>query len=246
VSTIGVFETRTLLSETAVDDNHPLPEPERLYYGYARSKWVAEKMVTDCRDQGLPVTIFRPGPIYGSSEGGSLNTDDFFCRMIRACVGLRAVPELAVHLDGVPVDQVSHALVSLALDPSMLGRTINIVHPRPVSVDELTDYLRSYGYDVSTLPASDWLETIRDAAAEDANLLPFLPLVSDIVPGTEGRTFFEMQTTRRQTYGCSTLVDHLPPSVLRPRALDEALFHACLDYLNAAGFLEKVPSFEER
>ncbi|GAB6094454.1 hypothetical protein JCM14469_07060 [Desulfatiferula olefinivorans] len=246
VATIGVFETLTPLSPEAVDDDHPLPEPERLYYGYARSKWVAEKLVTACRDQGLSVTIFRPGPIYGSSDGGSLNTDDFFCRMIRACVSLGAVPELDVRLDGIPVDQVSRALVSLSLDSSMSGRTINLVHPRPVPAGELTDYLRSYGYDVRVLPVPAWLDMIRQAVEDDGNLLPFLPLVSDIVPGTGGRTFFEMQTAQRQVYGCRTLLADLPPSLIGARALTRELFHDCLDYLNAVGFLEAVPAGEER
>lgn len=245
VSTIGVFETRVPLAHGSVGDDHPLPEPDQLYYGYAQSKWVAEKLVTAYRDQGMPVTIFRPGPIYGNRINGALNTDDFFCRMIRACVQLGAMPQLDVYLDGVAVDQVSRAIVDIARKPETVGSQVNIVNPKPVPVDNVFRYLRSYGYDLTSVSVDTWMTLMRKEAQTDSELLPFLPLVTDKMSGTEGRTFFEMQTLGRQRYSCKNLVTILDGTPYRPVSLDEPLFHAYLDYLNDVGYLSGVPELQE-
>ncbi|MBU1172219.1 MAG: thioester reductase domain-containing protein [Proteobacteria bacterium] len=245
ISTIGVFESKIPFTQGKVGDDHVLPDADQLYYGYAQSKWVAEKLVTQYRDKGMPVTIFRPGPIYGNSITGELNTDDFFCRMIRACVLIGAMPQLDIEMDGVAVDQVSRAIIEIASNPASVGKQFNIVNPRATTVEKVNSYVRSYGYDMPMVPVGTWMEMIKKEAGQDSELLPFLPLVFDRMEGAQGRTFFEMQTLNRQTYSSATLMEFLKGSDFEPIALDEQMFHTYLDYLNRVGYLSHVPEYQD-
>ena len=54
--------------------------------GYPQSKWVAEKLMMNIREYGVPTCIYRPGYITGHSITGVWNPDDFLCRMIKGSV----------------------------------------------------------------------------------------------------------------------------------------------------------------
>ena len=75
--------------------------------GYAQSKWVAEKLVTQAGARGIPCAIYRPGLVSGHSMTGAWNTENLISSMTRACVLLGSVPNLDVMVNIVPVDFVS-------------------------------------------------------------------------------------------------------------------------------------------
>ena len=84
--------------------------------GYARSKWVAERLVVAARSRGLPVMIARPGNIAGHSETSARNGVDALGAFMGACLGLGLAPELDMAFDFAPVDYVSRALVCLSTE----------------------------------------------------------------------------------------------------------------------------------
>ena len=83
--------------------------------GYNRSKWVAERLVEQAADRGLPVTVFRPGPISGHSKTGVFNRQDFLYRLVLGYMESGMAPDGAMHLDPLPVDFVSQAMIWLSV-----------------------------------------------------------------------------------------------------------------------------------
>jgi 2-alkyl-3-oxoalkanoate reductase len=70
VSSLAVYHTFSLKDGDSVDENSPLePHPERVG-PHCHSKVEAEKIALEYLGKGLPVTIVRPGLIYG--PGGRL------------------------------------------------------------------------------------------------------------------------------------------------------------------------------
>jgi thioester reductase-like protein len=59
-------------------------QSEGLANGYSESKWVAEKMVRNCRSAGIPTSIYRVGWVVGHSQTGAWNRSDFIPRTIKA------------------------------------------------------------------------------------------------------------------------------------------------------------------
>ncbi|MFA6008626.1 MAG: thioester reductase domain-containing protein [Desulfobacteraceae bacterium] len=240
VSTIGVFERKNPDLNRPVFEDSNLPNPEELYYGYAQSKWVAEKLVRAYRDFGMPVTIVRPGPIYGDSQSGALNTDDFFCRMIGACSKFNAVPELNVELDGLPVDHVSSAIVDIALTPETMGRNYHIVSPYPIHLRTIFERMNQEGYTMNMISVPEWTDILRREALDDPELMAFLPLVDAVMPDTGGKTFFQMQTGNRQRYACSNLMDCLSLKGVSVEPVQSEIFVRYLEFMRMNGYIQNV------
>lgn len=74
-----------LLSSFSIG-SHP-----RLFRLAAQSKWIAELIVLEARNRGVPVTIFRPGYVTGDSKTGVMNTDDYLVRLLKGCIQLGKV-----------------------------------------------------------------------------------------------------------------------------------------------------------
>ena len=53
-----------------------LPALRGVHLGYAQTKIVAEALVSQAGDRGLPVRIYRPALISGHSVDGAFNRDD--------------------------------------------------------------------------------------------------------------------------------------------------------------------------
>jgi thioester reductase-like protein len=111
LSTIGVCYATTL-TRTLTEDDDPWPLLDQLHLGYAQSKAVAEELVRQARQRGLPAVIYRPGLITGDSRSGDANANDFLARGIGACVRMGCAPDVDWSIDAPPVDYVARVVVA--------------------------------------------------------------------------------------------------------------------------------------
>ncbi len=79
-----------------------LPELPGLHLGYAQTKCVAEHLVRAAANRGLPVRIYRPPFLFGSSTTGHCATDDFLATFIKGCVQMGSAPDMDWELDCCP------------------------------------------------------------------------------------------------------------------------------------------------
>jgi thioester reductase-like protein len=153
ISTLSVFPsdpTSPVALEVPLD-----VQPANLKSGYAQSKWVAERLVEQAGKRGLPVWIYRPGRITGESHKGRWSTDDLICRIIRACVEIKAAPEMDAIVDMTPVDYVS-GVIARSLAGGCAQGCYHLVNPRPAPVSRLTDGLRALGYRLDQVSLAEW------------------------------------------------------------------------------------------
>tara|TARA_B110000046_G_scaffold5639_1_gene6010 strand:+ start:75 stop:3116 length:3042 start_codon:yes stop_codon:yes gene_type:complete len=157
-----------------------------LMNGYTQSKWVAEQMVLEAASRGIPVTIHKPGRIFGSLKTGACNSDDLFTRFMIGCVQLGSAPLAGGGNQeyGAPVDQVARSIVALGLESHRtcsFGQSffeLDTDAPAPLAL------LLALGmdYDLKLVKADEWLETLRQA---HGNVL--LPLIHEIAAGFSPR-----------------------------------------------------------
>jgi amino acid adenylation domain-containing protein/thioester reductase-like protein/non-ribosomal peptide synthase protein (TIGR01720 family) len=142
ISTLSVFppsDTEEVTEEALLENWQNLPD------GYGQSKWVAERLVRMAQSRGVPAAIYRLCLISGSPQSGMGNPTDFLSRFITACLRLGCTPDIDLPINILPVDYVSRAIVALSLQQDALGRSINLVHDKPMSLRSLSDYLISWG-----------------------------------------------------------------------------------------------------
>jgi len=130
--------------------------------GYGQSKWVAEKLVRIAQSRGVPAAIYRLGLVSGSPQTGAGNSQDIVSRFITTCLQLGCVPDadFSLDLNMLPVDYVSRAILALSLRDEMLGRSVNLVNEKTVSLSLLWESLLSWGqasgFPLQKVPFEKW------------------------------------------------------------------------------------------
>ena len=126
VSTTGVFG---VTGETAVAEDAPFAPTNAYEATKLKGELLALKSYQEDR---LPVTIVRPGLVYGP---GDLHLLGFFASIQKGLFRVIAGGEAFLH--PVYIDDLIAALLLCAERPQALGRSYNIAGAQPVTVREL-------------------------------------------------------------------------------------------------------------
>jgi len=110
---------------------------------YEETKYLAEVEVRKRQQEGLPVTIYRPGIVVGDSRSGETQKYDgpyFILRWLlkQPSVALLPVPPGADNLrvNLVPRDFVVGAIAALSTQPESAGVCYQLADPDPPTIDE--------------------------------------------------------------------------------------------------------------
>ena len=175
VSTLSVFAQGDDTRQTsAITEAQLLDNWRSLSTGYAQSKWVAEKLVMVAGSRGLPIAIYRPSFISGSTRTGAVNPNDFISHFIRACMKFGCVPDIDTEINMIPVDYVSRAVIALSMRNYALGRTWNLINMRPISLREISDCLLFSDIPIQKVAYDEWQSRCHSNGAK-ASLLEIYP-----------------------------------------------------------------------
>jgi nucleoside-diphosphate-sugar epimerase len=131
---------------------------------YAISKWVAEKLVRRAGKAGLPISIFKPGMITGSSTTGASNPSslsslfvrdhwgvltslaikfaaDYVSRYIRGLLRTRTFFHSSLNVELIPVDFVAKVIVALGLATQSNQMTYHIANNNTITYSQLASLI---------------------------------------------------------------------------------------------------------
>jgi thioester reductase-like protein len=227
ISTTAVFTSPGYDPTHTILEDDPLNYCAELHTGYAESKWVAEKLVMEARNRGIPVSIYRPATVTGHSQTGVFNTNDFVLRMLKSCIELKQVPEINLRMYITPVDYVSKAIVLLSLQPHLLGKAFNLIPSQPTDVQTLAGIARSFGYPMQAVSFADWHASLQNMAqgSQETNVTPFLPLLQ------------QQRTVPTPMLDCSNTLMGLKNTSLAFPPIDRELFRVYFDSFSRSSFL---------
>ncbi|WKZ47158.1 MAG: amino acid adenylation domain-containing protein [Anaerolineales bacterium] len=231
VSTLSILYSRGVNDGRVYREDSNLDEVGAPFGGYAQSKWVAEKLIVQAIERGIPCAIYRPGLVSGHSVTGAWNTDNLISSMTRACVLLGSVPSLDVMVNIVPVDFVSAAIVQLSKDEKNFGGVYHLDNPEPLHFKHLAGWLASQGLEARTLSFDAWREELFSQIPHmpSDEWAPYLPLLEEVDESQVFMPEFDLTNTLTRLNG-SGIVCH---------PVNDALFSAYLNYFIPRGFLEK-------
>jgi len=232
VSTLSVFHTGSHNNGTVFHEGEDLDSVGAPFGGYAQSKWVAEKLVMTAGDRGMPVAIYRPGLVSGSSTTGAWNTDDMMSTLAKLCISIGVAPDLDVMVDVVPVDYVSSAIVHLSQQAGSLGKAFHLSNPQPVHYRQLVEAVQALGFPLETVPFEQWRDALFDQAAQvgENGWNPFLPLIEEV---GEHQVFMP-------PFDCQNTLAGLAGSAIACPPVGPDLFATYLGYFSRIGFLDGV------
>ncbi len=219
----------------------PLSQPEGVVGGYRQTKYVADRMMSQAGERGVPVCIYRPGQIGGAQTTGACSTDTFLNSAMKGCIQLGAGLEFDAMLEMVPVDFCAAAVAHIALSGDHHGRQFHLPGARSVRWSELLDMLRALGYRLRRVPYRTWYRELLSSVerGEDNALTDFLPLFDADRPsedlGDEGGV---------QHFERTNLVAALEGTGIVCRPVDLDLLRVYVDYFVSIGYL--APPAAER
>ncbi|WP_271219351.1 non-ribosomal peptide synthetase [Streptosporangium carneum] len=196
VSTLGVY-LGSAYRDLRVTEADPPDDPDGLYGGYNRSKWVADSLVRQARSRGIPVTVHRPARVTGDSRSGVGVPEDYFTRLLVTFAQVGLVPALSYEEDLFPVDLLAAGVASaVAEPPAGQGEDIHYFNPATMGYDRIAEALREHGHPARTVPWEEWRDEVagRLAAGDDLAIGPFAGVVAGPEP-TFPRPLFDCRAT---------------------------------------------------
>jgi amino acid adenylation domain-containing protein/thioester reductase-like protein len=164
-----------------VDEDTPLAHADHLSVGYVESKWVAEQLLLQAAQQGLPVAIYRAADISGDRVHGAWNIATEMCAMKKFVVDTGKAPVAELPLDYTPVDVFAAAVAHIAATSLPRGDVYHLTNPGKVNISELADRLRVCGHEIREVSWTEWVDEMVRIAVEqpDHPMTPFAPLFID-------------------------------------------------------------------
>jgi thioester reductase-like protein len=178
ISSLGIF-TAADYGDRLIREDAVVETPQGLDGGYVQSKWVADKIVSDARMAGMPISVYRFGLLTGDTVYGMDDADGLVMRFIRSVVRMGAAPTSEVMIECTPVDYAARALVQLSTNPASLGRTFHLANPNTVPWNTVVDWLIELGFDIKKIDYETWKPLlVGDAGRSSDNALaPLVPLM---------------------------------------------------------------------
>ncbi|KAL4756316.1 non-ribosomal peptide synthetase [Aspergillus foveolatus] len=233
-STIAVYGPTGFVTDTNFlhEDTRPVSHIAALSYdtGYAQSQLVAETIAWNAIDNGLPITIYRPGFVLGHSQTGVCNPDDFISRLFASCMELGSYPLLlSQRKEFVPVDFVAKTLLHISKQQGKnVGHAFNLVHPDPKSaIDICASFAllnRISPFSMQGVPYARWVQSLS-MRPEDP-LYPLVPMLRERVLGErtrwevyEGMAVYGRDNLHRALRGAPDIRDSIDMGQLFERCL---------------------------
>jgi thioester reductase-like protein len=195
VSTTFVFgwAVKSVLYETDMNQNMEL-----LDFGYSQSKWVAEQVVADARNQGLSARIFRPALVSPSITGGGNNFDiavRLVAFMVNHGIGVDALNQVSF----VPADLVANNIVAISTTPGTENKTYHVVRDDYANMLDITGLItRATGRQFEVFSITNFVpELIRRCRKEDL-LFPLLDFLVGSVDNISAMEFKRYDSTSYQ------------------------------------------------
>ena len=233
ISTTSVFSPIAYAQNKYILESEALDKTEGLENGYCQSKWVAEKLVMEARERGLPVSIYRLARVTGHSQTGICNTEDLFCRLIKGCIQMGIAPEMDAVLDNLtPVDYVSKAIIHLSQQKESLGKAFHLLNPDSTPMNELFKLIPALGYPLEQVSYQKWIEQlIKESQLDTDNVLkPLLPIYSQ-------NTTESTESIPEPEFGLTNTHQGLAGTDIICPAMQQTLLEIYFSYFIKSGYL---------
>ncbi|KAF2762359.1 nonribosomal peptide synthetase 7 [Pseudovirgaria hyperparasitica] len=155
-------------------------------FGYATSKYTAERLMVAGRWRGAKVSIYRLPFVSASTATGHFRLDqkDFLHNLISGCLEMSMFPEIDADLSSIiPVDYVSRTVASIMMrDTHRIGQDFNFTNGSALSFNQFFTFIIGNSPGIEIVPFSTWRShALREAASNTSSLIArIVPLLEDV------------------------------------------------------------------
>lgn len=240
ISTLSVFSPLDGEAGSVIRESQIPAHPEALLEGgYSRSKWAGEKLMLEAQNRGLPVSIYRPGLITGSSKSGAWTHTDMFARIVRGIIDSGNVPPVNVRYRLLPVDYVSDVISHLMLNEPGAKKIYHLDNSHEMELIRIVDFMRSFGYDLRNISYDQFIEDMQNNADHPLAPLADMILNPEISKNSETHPDMKEIFTIEVEFGQENTRNGTRNSEIRMPDIDEKLFHNYFNFFIDKNLLHK-------
>jgi thioester reductase-like protein len=195
--------------------------------GFALSKWVAERLLLEIKNRGLPVSIYRISDISGQSDTGATDTNHKMLLLIKSCIQAGIAPDWEERISFLPVDFMANLITEISLHQTSISKVYHIENIKGIMWVDLINWLNHYGYEIKLIPAHEWKKFLWQLTPENT----LYPLLTNYlcVKDSQLKPKANMKNTLRTLLHLGIEYPHI----------DNALLSKYVDYLCQISFLPK-------
>lgn len=137
--------------------------------GYNLSKWVAERILQQAREQGAWVNVYRPGNIgFNSVTGVCQPHKNRLMLMLKGSMQLGQVPDFSMAFDLMPVDFLARFIGFHASRYQPDRAVFNLHNPEPLSWSAYVDAFRQAGRKFEMVSVAHWQTQLSSVNSQNA------------------------------------------------------------------------------
>ncbi|KAJ8518896.1 hypothetical protein ONZ45_g4090 [Pleurotus djamor] len=157
------------IAASRVDQTQSTPSSSTTRFGYAESKWVAERVLEAFLPDPERLSILRIGQICGGANG-VWNHKEWFPALIQASCAIGALPTFEdTRIAWIPLDSVASTIIDSAFRLwTKETRCLLVQHQSPITWETLNSFLLSeLGKGISLVPFETWVERLEKSPSAD-------------------------------------------------------------------------------
>lgn len=237
ISTLSAIPASLHASQPFPEDGDSHQELGELN-GYERSKWVAEALIKQAINQGIPATIVRLGRISGHSSRGVSAESDMIVRLIQGSLMAGVIPQIPLQLQMLPVDFTCLAILALTTNQALTGSAFHLFNPHGATLAMLRDAAVEQNFELEQVSPAIWLERLSQQAqsSPDHPLFPLFNLLQQMNASKAPET----NKQHSQPYDQQHTQTALAQAHLTFPKVDMSLLNTYFHYFQEAGWLEKT------
>ncbi|WP_296262670.1 MULTISPECIES: non-ribosomal peptide synthetase [unclassified Pseudomonas] len=166
----------TLSASSAVDAagsvlEAPAAQTPPIYIknGYNLSKWVAERILQQAREQGVWVNVYRPGNIaFNSVTGVCQPHKNRLMLMLKGSMQLGQVPDFPMTFDLMPVDFLARFIAFHSSRYQPACAVFNLHNPEPLSWSAYVEAFREAGRAFEMVSVAHWQAQLSRVDSQNA------------------------------------------------------------------------------
>lgn len=228
ISSTIVFGWSTLAK---MDESYSNAEMNELDFGYAQTKWVAERLAMNASAQGLDVRIYRPAFLTTATSGFG-NPSDVVVRLLAFMINYRIAPRALNQLSFLPVDIAAHNIVAVAQGSGALGAVFHVTADDYYNIVDVTcEITRTHGIEFRYVSLEEFAREMRRLCTRDDAAYPLLDFVA--------RSHPKFTAMERKRYGNRAFRGALADTGNgRPDPSQETTVAYLMKYMSGAGLLQ--------
>lgn len=207
-------------------------------YGYATSKYMAERMVAAAHWRGARASVYRLPFVTASSTTGHFRLDrgDFLHNFISGCVEMGCFPSLDADLSAVlPIDYLCKTIVAaMTRDLGRIGQNYDFANARAPSFNHFFKLMSDASSGQGIIPFLIWRERALDYAATNLTspIARIATLLDDVTDEKGGAAMVKGSVLRDHVFG----TDDFPVPMI-----DEQFAQKYVSQINASRSSVAIP-----